>query len=511
MEYGIIENNDDSTHPDGYKLGRCQVRIFGKHTNNKLNIDDFEYLPTSELPWFDVMIPATSAGIQVNYETPFLKNGSTAYVEYTDKDQQYGVIIGVLLRQPNVMSDFNKGFSDPTQKYPLNEDLHRSPLYPYATGEINDVVQYKKGHLTTSVLGFTEPATPYDPTYTHNKVISSKNHFIEFDETPGKERVHIYHKSGTFSEIHPSGTKVTNVKGSQYHIVIVDDNTKVDGKYNLDVIGNIQVKTLANETTTVGINSSLIVGNDTVLSAGGDTTITAGGDIVTSAAIDNSVLADAKLNLTSGNNTTINSGKNILGEAADYIRLVAKGITITNRAGTTIMTVGEDGVYHLTTRDGMILESLANMDIISTGTTNITSIGTTTIDSSGNAIIKSAGSTDIIALTDATITATKDATITATENAIITSGINTTITASTDAKIEAGGNTLIKSGGNTTIESTGDAIVTATNVDITASVACDVLANTASIQNPNSTGEISMETDGTVHINNQSYIPKSLG
>jgi hypothetical protein len=47
---GIVEHRDDPL-----ALGRCQVRIFGWHTDNKMN------LPTKDLPWALPMYPINNS------------------------------------------------------------------------------------------------------------------------------------------------------------------------------------------------------------------------------------------------------------------------------------------------------------------------------------------------------------------------------------------------------------------------------------------------------------------
>ena len=47
---GIIENRKDPL-----KLGRCQIRIFGWHTDNK------SLLPTEQLPWSQTILPMNSS------------------------------------------------------------------------------------------------------------------------------------------------------------------------------------------------------------------------------------------------------------------------------------------------------------------------------------------------------------------------------------------------------------------------------------------------------------------
>jgi len=50
--YGVVEDRNDPEY-----LGRVRVRAVGFHTDNK------EKLPTTDLPWAQVILPVTSAGI----------------------------------------------------------------------------------------------------------------------------------------------------------------------------------------------------------------------------------------------------------------------------------------------------------------------------------------------------------------------------------------------------------------------------------------------------------------
>jgi hypothetical protein len=47
---GVIENSQDPL-----KLGRCQIRIFGWHTDNK------SLLPTEDLPWAQTTLPMNNS------------------------------------------------------------------------------------------------------------------------------------------------------------------------------------------------------------------------------------------------------------------------------------------------------------------------------------------------------------------------------------------------------------------------------------------------------------------
>ena len=49
---GVVEDNNDPEY-----LSRVKVRCLGFHTSNKI------VLPTEDLPWAQVSLPTTSAGI----------------------------------------------------------------------------------------------------------------------------------------------------------------------------------------------------------------------------------------------------------------------------------------------------------------------------------------------------------------------------------------------------------------------------------------------------------------
>jgi len=83
---GVVENRDDSL-----KLGRCQVRIMGLHTEDKVQ------LPTEELPWAYPMQPITSAamsGIGSSPVGPVL--GTWVLIIFRDEYQQQPVMIGTI-------------------------------------------------------------------------------------------------------------------------------------------------------------------------------------------------------------------------------------------------------------------------------------------------------------------------------------------------------------------------------------------------------------------------------
>lgn len=79
---GVIEN----PKTDKLGLGRCQVRIFGWHTQDK------SVLPTSDLPWAHPMIPLNNSK---SFSTP--KNGEWVVGFFMDGESgQFPIMMGVL-------------------------------------------------------------------------------------------------------------------------------------------------------------------------------------------------------------------------------------------------------------------------------------------------------------------------------------------------------------------------------------------------------------------------------
>jgi len=122
---GVVEDRDDP-----YLIGRVKVRCFGHHTK-----DIFE-LPTEDLPWAQVMLPVTSAGISGIGQSPTgLVEGSHVFGFFRDgEDRQEPVVMGSLpgypakstlveegiftQEQANQADILSGGFRDPKGVYP---------------------------------------------------------------------------------------------------------------------------------------------------------------------------------------------------------------------------------------------------------------------------------------------------------------------------------------------------------------------------------------------------------
>ena len=78
---------------------------------------------------------------------------------------------------------------------------------------------------------WNQPSGDFNATYPFNHVYETESgHIMEYDDTPGAERISQFHRSGTNYEIDHNGTKTEYVKGDNYDIRLHDDYMYVKGK-----------------------------------------------------------------------------------------------------------------------------------------------------------------------------------------------------------------------------------------------------------------------------------------
>ena len=91
---GCVENRLDPL-----KLGRCQVRVVGIHTENKIE------LPTFDLPWAHPMMPINSASMNgLGWSPTGVVQGSWVVVIFLDDAQQQPIMLGTLGGIPQTRS-----------------------------------------------------------------------------------------------------------------------------------------------------------------------------------------------------------------------------------------------------------------------------------------------------------------------------------------------------------------------------------------------------------------------
>jgi len=175
-----------------------------------------------------------------------------------------------------------------------------------------------------------QPPTPYDAIYPFNHVYESESgHLVEIDDTPGKERLHWYHRAGTFTEFHPKGMRVDRTNSHRYNITMGnlesivggEEKKRIQSDYTLDLGGKLTMQSkedvrLFSEGGSVLIDSkqenTIIQGKHIVIGAR-DTLILKGGTkiIRDDDAAEDKVRGSYKMEVQGGYN--LNSGKLSLG------------------------------------------------------------------------------------------------------------------------------------------------------------------------------------------------------
>lgn len=131
-----------------------------------------------------------------------------------------------------------------------------------------------------SKYSWTEPESDYKAEYPFNNVTQTESgHFMEFDDTPGAERVRIQHRTGTYTEIQADGTRVNKIVGDNYEIVAANNNVMISGICNLTVEGDCVVNIQGNKYERVTGDYFLEVQGNYETKVDKKTYITSGDDI----------------------------------------------------------------------------------------------------------------------------------------------------------------------------------------------------------------------------------------
>lgn len=260
---GVVEDIHDPL-----ESGRIRVRCIGYHTSDK------NLIRTEDLPWATPMMPVNSASMTgIGISATGILQGSWVIGFFRDgPSAQDPIILGTI---PSVSSktDKTKGFADPEGVYPLDSFVSAgsSDTPTEAISSFSSSEAYKK--RAASLPGFVDVAKapkmalsqisasdPYvaqqkwkswsiqtvvSPQYPKNQVFRSESgHVFEVDDTPGKERILDYHKSGTYKEIDANGNETITVVGSKYMVTIGSEHLYVKGTggggYQLTVDGNVR-------------------------------------------------------------------------------------------------------------------------------------------------------------------------------------------------------------------------------------------------------------------------------
>ena len=418
---GVVEDRHDPL-----VLNRVKVRCFGWHTENK------RALPTEELPWASVLMPTTSSGTSgVGDGTHGLVEGSWVMGFFRDgNDAQDPVIIGTIMGTNSEGAEPTTGFNDPNGVFPREAGTDAGNR---ALGLDSERVR---------PVGAGEPEDAYAPQYPYNKVrLTESGHIIEFDDTPGAERINIQHRTGAFIELRPDTSMRTRSKErfdamTQWIVTVSGDatvnvggnmSTTVQGNMTSSVAGNSYIDTKGNVTSRTSGSYYGYVQGSTILQTTGNINVKTTGNLTVDSAGKIDFRSDGPFSITAPSMTI---------DLQEDLSIVGTNM-ITDMSATMVTQVP---TYQLTT-DTIRMDATASLDL---HTVAMTQMGQETFEIGTDAF-------DLNAVTSAYINAGESIDVSAgSEMNLVTA------TMSLDADSEmniAGATTNLGSSGTTTIKS----------------------------------------------------------
>jgi len=341
---GVVEDVNDPL-----SINRIRVRCIGYHPKDKT------LLPTDQLPW----APFISSTAQMS--APMVNQGDWVVGFFIDGVMaQQPVVLGSYVSIPERSPNPNEGFYDPAGIHPrlLNEGTNSR----HARGEEGtpdrNAVAYTKSSATASVpvadgTKFTEPLSQFDARYPYNHVIETdRSHVIELDDTPEAERVHIFHRKGSFVEFHPDGTVVHRSANNSYHVTLESDNTYVGNNMNISAVGSVNI----------------VAGGNTNISTAGDATWRVGGNMRMDVGGNLDIITGGTTNIDSGGTAIVYSGGNVelQGSQVHFNKPTPKPLDSVKQPETIVKSAGGPTVFEILATDDDVEKSLDELNKIRT-------------------------------------------------------------------------------------------------------------------------------------------------
>jgi phage baseplate assembly protein gpV len=213
-------------------------------------------VPSEDLPW---AVPMVASNVSQTNKSP--KEGDYVIGFFLDSESgQFPCLLGVIPGIPVEGPKTGSGFFDQR----TTEQLKSSPspykesasLYPnilnepttsrlYRNQKIDKtIIQREKDSLVNNIQtadgsSWSQPSPSYAAVSPYNQVLETESgHVMEFDDTVNSERIHIAHRTGTYTEIQADGKKVTKIVTDNYEIVAGDNFVNILGNCNITVNGN---------------------------------------------------------------------------------------------------------------------------------------------------------------------------------------------------------------------------------------------------------------------------------
>jgi len=327
-----------------------------------------------------------------------------------------------------------------------------------------------------------EPASGYGAKYPYNRVIeTASGHSIELDDTPGSERIMIWHHSGSYVQI--TGTSTTHKNMSDAYSVNERNHHVYIGGNNLVTIeGDSHVLVKGNKVEEIEGDYKQIVHGNIMVGGGGRVEINGA---------DRTDIRSASLALDSNvENLNIKTGKSIIFESGNTIDLKSKNVRIgasesmSVSGGKGLFLESRGGDVHMKSSGNVFMNPEQNLFLRADGGTismqakgslRMSSESFMSIKSEGYMAMKSSGSSVLIgAGQSVNINAADKMGILGAEIFIESSGGDTNISSGGLTNIGSTGDISISSSSNLFTQATGDINTKGVNVNIESSSSMDI-------------------------------------
>jgi len=246
------------------------------------------------------------------------------------------------------------GRSDPDKRFPRKEYVGVSSVNNIARG-----TRVENVYIGGSVPGLDlelndEPSTQYPENQVKE---TASGHIIEYDDTNGRERVMIRHRTGSGVEMRADGTVILSSTNNTLRIVAANEKVivegdgevvyngnlkmKVAGDFDLEVGGDFNVNVIGNKEETVkssliqsiSKNKTLTVGENKAETIVGSDTLTVLTDKNELIKGDFETNVQGAIELDAGGNLTMTSEKKMISSSPDTC-ITASNLSVIGDSGT---------------------------------------------------------------------------------------------------------------------------------------------------------------------------------
>lgn len=154
-----------------------------------------------------------------------------------------------------------------------------------------------------SIDQWDEPESSFGASYPHNRVTETPNGLVEeIDDTPGNQRFHRYHPSGTYEETNANGSQVRKIVGDSFEIIENNGYIFIRGRASVTIENTCSILILGDANLEVNGKLTAMVKNDISLTASGSMNLNVGENL-------NIKAEEITLESTKFNQTTVGAQK----------------------------------------------------------------------------------------------------------------------------------------------------------------------------------------------------------